>query len=422
VRPSEYLGPLRERPFRLLWLGQTVSGIGDALVYLALVFAVLQVGSATDLGYVLGAFWLFRATFTLAGGVWSDRLPRRFVMLGCDGLRAAVEFFTAALLVRHAMTVPLFVLTAALFGAASAFFQPASQGLIPQLVSREHLQDANALIGVSRSILNVVGPSVSGVLIALVGPGWVFGIDGVTFVVSAAFLFALPVGVHERAPRQRFIADLARGWREVRSRTWLWVSMVAFSLINIAIAAGMVLGPLVAERDLGGAKAFGVISSGGAIGGILGGVLALRWRPRRPLVAMFVLGLLTALPLLLYIPPAPVAVIAVGNALFVLAIAFGNAAWEAHLQARIPNEALSRVSSYDLMVSFIFIPLGLLLSGWSARTIGTDASLAAAAVLAVVTYGSVLFVREVREFRREPERASGSEGESPVPELQAQLP
>jgi MFS family permease len=396
------LGPLRERPFRLLWLGQTASGIGDALVYLALVFAVLKVGSAADLGYVLGAFWLFRASFNLVGGVWSDRLPRRFVMLTCDALRAAVEFFTMAMLLAGAMRIWMFVVTAALFGAASAFFQPASQGLMPQLVSRETLQQANALLGVSRGALNVGGPSVSGILIALVGPGWVFGIDGLSFVVSAAFLLALRIPAHARAPRQRFLADLARGWHEVRSRRWLWVSMVAFSLVNISIAFGMVLGPLVAERELGGAKAFGVISSGGAVGGLVGGILALRWRPKRPLVAMFVLGLFVAAPLLLYIPPAPVALIAVGNALFVFGIAFGNAAWEGHLQSHIPNEAMSRVSSYDLMVSFVFIPLGLAVSGWSAHAVGVDTSLAVAAGIAIVTYVAVLFVRDVREFTREP--------------------
>jgi MFS family permease len=425
VRVRGYLLPLYERPFRLLWLAQTASGIGDALVYLALVFAVLQVGSASSLGWVLGAFWLCRAVFTLAGGVWSDRLPRRFVMLSCDAVRAAVEFFTAAMLIRHAMTVPLFIATAAIFGSASAFFQPASTGLIPQLVSREHLQDANALIAVSRGILNIAGPSVSGILIALVGVGWVFAVDGVSFVLSAAFLLALRVGAHERPPRQTFLADLARGWHEVRSRRWLWVSMVAFCLINMAIAAGMVLGPLVAQQDLGGAKAFGVIGSGGAVGGIAGGLLALRLKPKRPLVAMFVLGLLTAVPLLLYIPPAPVAIIALGTGLFSFGIAFGNVSWEAHLQARIPNEVLSRVSSYDLLVSFIFIPLGLALTGWSAGAIGVDASLAIAAGLALVTYLSVLLVPDIRSFRAltpSPEPSASEEGESPVPEPLAQLP
>jgi MFS family permease len=416
------LGPLRERPFRLLFLGQTASGIGDAIVFIALVFAVLRIGSESDLGFVLAAFWGFRAACTVIGGVWADRLPRRLVMLVCDAIRAAVEFFTAVMLLSGSMRIWMFIVTAAMFGAASAFFQPASTGLMPQLVSPQQLQQANALLGVSRGFLNVAGPSVSGVLVALFGPGWVFGIDGVTFVASAAFLFALPVPAHARAPRQRFLTDLARGWHEVRSRTWLLASIVAFSITNVSIAAGMVLGPIVARADLGGAKAYGVIGTGGAVGGILGSVLALRLRPSRPLVAQFLITLPCAAPLLLFIPPAPVAAIAVGNAAFVAGIACGYAMWETGLQSRIPNEALSRVASYDLMVSFIFMPLGLALAGWSAHAIGVDSSLAIAAALVFVTNFGVLLVPSVRNFRREPERASEPEREWDVPAQPAQLP
>jgi MFS family permease len=418
----ERFGPLRERPFRLLWLGQTASGIGDALVYLALVFAVLEVGSAADLGYVLGGAWVGRAFFTVAGGVWSDRLPRRFVMLACDVVRAAVQLTTMVLLFRGSMTVPLFVVLQTLWGTASAFFQPAAQGLLPQLVSRAELQQANALTGVTRGIVNVGGPSISGILVALFGPAWVFGIDGASFVVSAAFLAFLPVGVHARAPRQTFLADVARGWREVRTRTWLWVTMVAASTVNMGIAAGMVLGPLVARDQLGGAKAYGWISTGGAVGGIVAGVVALRWRPSRPLIPVFILGSFTALPLLLYIPPAPVALIIVAQGLFTFGVAFGNAVWESELQARIPNDALSRVSSLDLLVSFIFIPLGVAVSGVAAHAIGVDAVLWIAAGFVIVSELGALGVRDIRELRRAPPPSASAEGESPGRAPQAQLP
>jgi MFS family permease len=396
------MGALEERPFRLLFLGQTASGVGDALVYLALVFAVLQLGSASDLGLVLGAFWLFRAVFNLVGGVWSDRLPRRSVMLVCDGLRAAVEFFTAAMLLTGNMTVPLFIGTAALFGAASAFFQPASIGLIPQLVSPARLQQANALIGLSRSTLNVAGPSVSGLLIALFGTGWVFAIDGASFVASAAFLLAIRVPAWSPAPRQAFLTELAYGWREVRARRWLSTMIWGFAVGNVAIAAGQVLGPIVAEADLGGAKAFGSIGSGGAIGGILGGMLALRLRPSRPLVTMCLLTVPAALPLLLFIPPAPVLAIALGQAAFVGGIGAGNAIWESQLQAYVPNAALARVASIDLMVSFIFMPLGLALSGWAAHAVGVETALWIAVALQLVAALGPLLVADVRRFGAEP--------------------
>ena len=151
--------PLRERQFRLLWLGQVASGMGDSLVPVALAFAVLSVNrSATALGGVLAAFTLSRVAFTLVGGVVADRLPRRAVMLTCDAVRAVVEAFTAAMLFTHHMTLPLFFITAAIFGAASAFFGPASDGLVPQTVSPANLQRANALLGISRNGLNICEP------------------------------------------------------------------------------------------------------------------------------------------------------------------------------------------------------------------------------------------------------------------------
>src|SRR5687767_6635415 len=149
MRVREYLGPLRERPFRLLWFGQTASNAGDAIVYVALVFAVLDVGSKADLGLVLASFWLSRTLFILVGGVWADRLPRRLLMLACDAVRAAVEAFTCVMVLTGSMEIWMFVATGALFGTAAAFFGPASTGLIPQLVSGERLQQANALLRLS---------------------------------------------------------------------------------------------------------------------------------------------------------------------------------------------------------------------------------------------------------------------------------
>lgn len=154
-------GALSERPFRLLWLGQTTSAIGDALVPLALTFAVLDVGGAKGLGLSLAALMGTRAVLVLVGGVWADRLPRRLVMLGCDALRAAIEFTTVVVIVTGNASTWFFVCTSALFGAAAAFFSPASTGLIPQVVSAARLQQANALVSLSRSTISVFGPAVA---------------------------------------------------------------------------------------------------------------------------------------------------------------------------------------------------------------------------------------------------------------------
>jgi MFS family permease len=370
------LGALQEGQFRLLWLGRVSSSVGDSLIGVALAFAVLEVsGSATALGLVLAVWTLSRVALTLVGGVFADRLPRREVMLVCDGVRAMVEAFTAAMLLTGQMTLPMFFVTASIFGAASAFFGPASTGLVPQTVSKERLQEANALLGLSQSMSNVFGPVLSGILVAGFGTGWVFAIDAVTFVASAIFLLQLRLPAQQRPPAQHFLVDLAKGLNEVRTRAWVWTSMIAFSITNLCFAAFLVLGPVIARDHLGGASRWGIIATGGAIGAVLGGAWALRLRPHRPLAAGFTAWALCALPLFALAPPFPALVVAVVYGVGLAGIAYGNALWQTTLQARIPQDVLSRVSSYDWLVSFIFMPIGFVAFGPMAKAIGIGTTL-----------------------------------------------
>ncbi len=155
------LGALDERPFRLLWLGQSASAIGDALVPVALAFTVLGDldGSAGDLGLVLASFTLSRVLFILVGGVWADRLPRRMVMLVCDVVRAVAQAFVAAALLTGVLEIWMLAAASAVVGGTAAFFGPASTGLIPETVSRARLQQANALMSLSQSATSVFGPA-----------------------------------------------------------------------------------------------------------------------------------------------------------------------------------------------------------------------------------------------------------------------
>ena len=404
------LGALEEKPFRLLWLGRTSSAIGDALIPVALAFAILDEldASAGELGLVLAAFTLSRVAFTLAGGVWADRLERRLVMVTCDAIRAAVELFTFAMLLTGAMELWMFAVTAALFGAASAFFGPASTGLVAETVSRTRLQQANALLALSESGTSVFGPAVAGILVATVGPAWVFAVDGATFVASAAFILGVRLPRRVEAPRQRFLADLAEGWKEVTARRWLWASLIAFSLSNLCTGAFYVLGPVVFADELGGASDWGIALTIGACGGLLGSAVALRWRPSRPLRAAFVVWAATALPPLTLIEPFPAIVVGAACALSFASITLGNAIWEANLQEQIPRDVLSRVSSYDWLVSLVFMPLGFALAGPAADHIGLDATLLAAATISVVVHVAVLALPSARNLRRD-ERATTPE-------------
>jgi MFS family permease len=397
VKLGEAFAPLAERCFRLLWLGRISSAAGDALMPLALTFAVLSVNhSATALGFVLAALWITRVAFTLVGGVIADRLPRRGVMIACDGVRAIVEAFTAAMLLTHQMTLGMFFATVAVFGAASALFTPAADGLVPQTITDEKLQSANALLGISRSTLNVFGPAVAGVLIALVGPGYVFAIDAVSFIASASFLVRLRVAAPERAVRSRFLTELREGLHEVTSRAWVRAPIIGFAISNFCFAAFIVLGPVIFKEHLGGARNWGIVSTCGAVGAVVGSLLSVRVRPRRPLTFGFAITMLLGIPIAALAQPMPVAVIAAGWFLGMGAIALSNIYWETNLQRRIPAAVFARVRSYDILVSFVFMPLGFVAFPLIARVVGTEQTLLAASIVCAATGLTVAFLPGVR--------------------------
>jgi MFS family permease len=396
------LAALEERNFRLLWLGQTGSNIGAGMTFVAIAFAVLGIGGqATDIGIVFAAFALPNVVFLLAGGVWADRLPRNLVMVGSDAVRAAVQIGLAVLLLSGTAEVWHIAVGAALHGTALAFFVPASTGLMPQVASPARLQQANALMAISRSVAFIVGPALSGVLVAAGGPGLVFAIDSVTFLLSIVTLALLRIERSTaQAERASFVSELADGWKEVRSRSWLLASLLTFAVSNVALGAFMILGPVIVDRELGGAAEWGLILTTASVGALVGGTVALRWKPSRPLVVGFLVMLVAATRTLALIPPFPVLVIALSALATMAAITISNTLWETVLQQRIPQAALSRVSSYDWMVSLVFQPLGFVLVGPLAATIGEVPTLLLATAIGLAANTGVLLVPGVRNMRR----------------------
>lgn len=211
------LPALREPAFRSLFLGQALSRLGDRITPVALAFGVLGIGgSAADLGLVVAAGTIPFAAFALAAGVWADRLPRQRLMLASDLVRAAVQGTTGGLLIAGAAQVWMLAALAALYGTADAFFSPAMNGLVPQTISAARLQEANALLGGTMSLANVIGPAIAGILIAVADPGGAILLDAATFVVSAAFLARLRLGPVEVEEEGSFLEALRGGWREAR--------------------------------------------------------------------------------------------------------------------------------------------------------------------------------------------------------------
>jgi MFS family permease len=395
------LEPLRERPFRLLFFGRTLSAVGDAIVPVALTFAVLKLGTATDLGIVLGAGSATRVVFLLAGGVWADRLPRQLVMMGADAVRAAVQGLIALAFFMGQIQLWELAVGSAVFGGASAFFNPASTGLLPSIVSAERLQEANALLGLTRGITDVTGPAIAGVVVAAFGYGIVFAIDAASFVASFVCLAAmrLPSAI-QRGERRSMLHDAREGLRVLLARKWLWAGCICDLVTNFTLAILFVLGPVVVKEHFNGAKDWGLVLTVGAVGGLVGSTSALRFRPARPLLVTYIIAFTFPLEFAALAPPLPLVVIAVGLALVFWSITLGNAYWATMLQQHVPPEALSRVDSLSWIASLVVFPVGLVLAGPIAAAIGVRDTLLGAAVVAAVAIASVLSVRDVRDLRR----------------------
>lgn len=398
------LTPLAERNFRYLWTGQAVSALGDALAPVALAFATLQIAhSASALGLVLAASTAARVILLPIGGVWADRLPRQLVMLSSDSIRAIAELTVAVLLITgHAQLWTLVVLLV-VDGAASAFFMPASGALVPQTVSANYLQQANALMGLTRSTTSVLGPAVSGILVAVAGPGWVFAIDAVTFIVSALSLAMLRVPAMPAKEKTSFWAEMGAGWHAVSSRTWYLINLCSHALWNFAIAALFVLGPIIAKEHLGGASAWGLIGASMGAGSVVGGLIALRVMPRRPLVVANLALTLSALEALALVGPSPLVVIMATGALGFAGLTFLNEVWFATVPQLLPADVLARANSFDWLLSLIAMPAGFAICGPVADHVGIPATLIGAAILLAVPSVLIMLVPGIRGVRRTPD-------------------
>ncbi len=413
----ELFGALREGQFRLLWLGQATSTLGDGLVPVAISFAVVGTlnRSATALGVVLAAHIIPLVLFVLAGGVWADRLPRQIVMLVSDVIRCAVQATLAVLLLSGAAQLWHLIVLVAIYGTAEAFFQPAATGLVPATISPQRLQQANALLGLSRSIAFVAGPAIAGVIAATTNPGIVFVVDAATFAVSATSLALLRLPRTRReGERKSFVADLRAGWHELLAHTWLWVIVVwASTFLCIVVAPFLTLGPVIAKESLGGAASWGIIAGGWGAGSLFGGLLALRWKPARPILVSCFLILLYAPAVSLLALRAPAPAIAAAQAVAGVGMGFFGAVWQTTLQQRVREEALSRVSAWDWMGSFAFFPLGFILAGPVSQAIGISTTLWISVGFLIVSTLAVLLVPSIRNLRRldEPQ----PEHEKPIP-------
>lgn len=402
ARLREGAGVLHRRDFRNVFIAQSVSVFGDGITPVALTFAVLDLtGSGTDLGIVLAAQSVPLVALALVGGVWADRLPRAALMMGSDLVRAAVQITAAALLLTGTAQIWQLAVLAGLHGAAEAFFRPAAGAILPQLVPPRQLQQANALMGMSDNFGWMVGPAIAGVLVAVIGAGGAVAIDGATFLVSASFLARLHVpAAVKSAAVQGFAAELRAGWREVKSRTWLWVMLLRVCLVLcIVIAPFQILGPLGLREQGYGAVAWGWLQAVFSAGMIAGMAIAMRYRPKRPMITVTLTGsTAVAAPLALAIFGDPW-VLGVVYTLRGVTVGILVAVWNTTLQTQIARESLGRVTAWDWMASLALWPVGLAVAGPLAERFGVTTMCWVSGGLGLVAAFWVLLVKDVWRLR-----------------------
>jgi len=404
------LAPLRFGAFRWLLAGRTINALGNAFAPIALAFAVLDLtGSASDLGLVVGSRTVVNVAFLLFGGVLADRMPKHLLMVTSSVAAAATQGAVASLVLSHSATIPLLMGLSAANGMVAALAQPASASILPLTVTAEVRQQANA---VNRLFLNaaaILGAPVAGIVVAAVGPGWGIVVDATTFVISALCFLALRVPDPARTGvpnRPHIIADLRTGWSEFRSRSWLWVVVAGFCVMNAAWSGGLfVLGPVVADQTIG-RRAWGFVLAAQTAGMIIGGLIAMRLRLRRLLYFGVATCFPYALPLLALGTFPRVYVLVPCAFVAGLMIEQFGVAWETTMQEHVPADKLARVYSYDMVGSFVAIPIGQVIAGPIAAVAGREATLIGAAVLMTASFIAILSSRDVRTLRHElPERA-----------------
>ncbi|GGO81545.1 MFS transporter [Nonomuraea cavernae] len=414
------LGLLRDRRFALLLSARTISVLGSAFAPVALAFGVLGLpgANATTLSVVLTAQALPMVVFMLVGGVIADRFPRSRVMMVGELVNALAFFALAAMLLTGWTPLPALVTAAAIGGVAMAVLFPALTGIIPDIVPAEQLQAGNALLGLGANSSRVAGAVLSGITVVLFGGGWALAVSGAMFAVAGLLIAALKMTPGERPAgekRHSVLADLREGWHEFRSRQWIWVVVLQFSVMVMAIQAGHgVLGPLLAKESLGGAPAWSAFLAGEAVGTMAGVLFSLRLRPSRPILMATLLCLPIAVPYFMLGFSTPLWVI-VGGA-FVLGVCFDvfGVLWYTTMQREVPAESLSRVSSYDALGSLMFGPLGLMLAGPVAALVGTRSALIGCGVIVLLSTLAALLSPGVRNLRA-PAAATAAQPAAPQP-------
>jgi MFS family permease len=395
------MSPLRERRFRWYFLSRSVNLAGTTMSPVALAFAVLTVDHRTaSLGIVLAAYTVPLVVFLLLGGVLADRWGRQQVIQTSNVLAGVVRGALALLVLSGHAELWSLVTLAAINGVAVAPGLPAMNGIVPQLVPRDQLQQANALLSLTRAALMVIGPSVAAVLVVGVGAGWALLIDAITWLLAAVLL--LPISLPRAvATDTSMLAELREGWQFFRATTWLWLVVAVCGLLNALAEGGLTaLGPVRADDTSIGAHGWGLAMSVQALGALGATLVLMRWRLERPLVVALLAGAMFGFPMVALGAWPSTGPLVIASLLSGVGAQTFSLGWHVAMQENVPDQMLSRAYSYDQLGSLATVPIGQLAMGPLAGAYGIGNVLTLAGCLYVGLALVTLFAKPVRALTR----------------------
>jgi MFS family permease len=408
------LAPLRHRDFRLLWTGMCVSLLGDGVFLVAMAWQVYALSNAPAALALVGvAMTVPTIVFLLVGGVVSDRLDRRRIMLGADVARGLAVGLMAALSLTGALELWHVVALVAVYGAGQAFFSPAFDAIVPEVLPPEELAQANALDQFVRPIaLRLAGPALGGILISVLGSGSAFALDAFSFVVSAGALLAMTPGRRmERSERASMMGDIGVGLRYIRAHVWLWATFASAAIAYLLfMGPAEVLLPYIVKNDLHGSAAdLGIVFAAGGVGSVgCAVVLGQRGLPRRDITFMYVTWTLATFAIAGYGLATAVWQLMLASLAFNALETAGTIVWATAKQRHVPAALLGRVSSLDWLISIGLLPLSFALTGPVSGAIGAQTTLVGAGIIGgVVTFAALLLpgMRDVESARLPPRPA-----------------
>ncbi len=411
MRLPRMLEPLRIRDFALLWAGMSVSLVGDAIFLVALAWQVYELSNEPSaLGWIFAAYVTPMLVFLLVGGVLTDRVERRKMMIAADVIRALAIGVAGALAVAGTLELWQLAICAAVTGVGDALFAPAFGSIVPEIVPRESLAQANALDQFVRPIAGVLGPALAGLLIALSGAGAALLVDAATFGASTVTALLLTPRPFERRPGRSVRRELREGFSFVRARTWLWATLAIAGLLNVAPAARNVLLPFVVKNDLhASAAALGAVYSATAVGALASAlVYGQRGLPRRFVLVMYVAWALAGFVIAGYGVATGVGQMVALGFVAGLGLALGQGIWATMMHQLVPRELLGRVTSLDWLLSTSLMPVAMIAVGFLGDGIGARETLVAAGLVSGAF--TLVFVFAVPGLRDPEREASGALG------------